>query len=501
MHKKMNLGRVGWLAIAAVAALSFWQLSPGPAVQASPPVDQQVRAVAGVPVSFADVIEAVQPAVVNISVSGTVTQQFAEPENVPPGMPNNDDFQDFLRRFFGRQGFPGGRDPNQGPSQTFRGAGSGFIVDPAGYVVTNNHVVDHASEISVTLNDGRQLPAKLIGTDPKTDLALVKIESGEPFPYASFGDSDATRVGDWVVAIGNPFGLGGSASTGIVSARGRDIQSGPFDDFIQIDAPINQGNSGGPLFDLTGKVIGINTAIYSPNGGNVGIGFAIPSSMAKSVVDQLRTTGRVERGWLGVTIQPVDEDMAKGLGLDKEQGAIVSSVVAGSPAEKSGLEPGDVILGVGGNDVEHIKEVTRRIADTKPGETVELELLRNGQHKRLDVRVGESPNEVATEAGGAETPAKGLGLSLAPLTPEIRQELGVTADIQGVVIADVASGSPAGEKGLQPGDVIMMVGQTPVANVNEAVTQIETAKSNSRGAVLLRIFRQGQSLFVAIPVA
>ena len=322
-------------ALVAASAFGLWQLAPMPAVSAGPPVDQQITTLAGTPASFADIIEAVQPAVVNISVTGPAAPQTRGHIPMQPGTPGPDNFEDFLRRFFERQSYN-----VNSPTPTFQGMGSGFIIDAEGYVVTNNHVVEHASEIAVTFNDGTRLEAELVGTDPKTDLAVLKVESDEPLPYARFGDSDATRVGDWVIAIGNPFGLVGSATTGIVSARGRDIRSGPFDDFLQIDAPINRGNSGGPLFDLNGQVIGINTAIFSPNGGNVGIGFAIPSELAESVIDQLRSSGHVERGWLGVTIQQVDEELASGLGFDGDTGALVASVLPASPADIAGVQPG-----------------------------------------------------------------------------------------------------------------------------------------------------------------
>jgi serine protease Do len=380
--------------------------------------------------------------------------------------------------------------------------GSGFIIDAEGYVVTNNHVVEHASNITVTLIDGTQLDAELVGTDPKTDLAVVKVDSDEPLPYARFGDSDQTRVGDWVIAIGNPFGLGGSATTGIVSARGRDIQSGPFDDFLQIDAPINRGNSGGPLFDMSGQVIGINTAIFSPNGGNVGIGFAIPSELAKSVIDQLRTTGHVERGWLGVTIQQVDEALASGLGFDGDSGALIASVVPGSPADEAGLRPGDVIVGIDGEDVVRLKELTRKVAEVKPDDKVELDVWRNGERQTLEVSVGHSPNEAADTRGARDVESKAkLGLSLGELTPEWRQELRLDEDIRGAVIVDVEPGSPAAAKGLGPGDVIVMVGQTQVTDVGQAMAAIDDAKSAGRPSVVLRIVRGSDARFVVVPFA
>ena len=308
--------------------------------------------------SFAGLIEAVIPAVVNISVSGTRVLgtgggSFNSP--APSPSPQGSPFDEFFGRFFDGQ-----PRPDRGADREFSGMASGFIIDPEGYVVTNYHVIEDATQIVVTLNDGTRFDGKLVGHDEKTDLALVAINAEGPLPSVELGDSEAVRVGDWVVAIGNPFGFGSSASAGIVSARGRDLQAGPFDDFLQIDAPINSGNSGGPLFDLSGRVVGINTAIYSPNGGNVGIGFAIPSKMAQPVIAQLRGMGHVERGWLGVSVQGLDENLAEGLGLDETRGALVASVVNGSPADEAGLEPGDVILGFDGEPVESPKALARR---------------------------------------------------------------------------------------------------------------------------------------------
>jgi len=487
--------RMAVLALVAVSALGLWQLAPVSSVSAGPPVDQTIVAVSGAPASFADVIEAVQPAVVNISVTGPAAPLTRGHIPMEPGTPGGDNFEEFLRRFFERQSYN-----LDTPTPSFQGMGSGFIVDAEGFVVTNNHVVDHASEIVVTLNDGTRLDAELVGTDPKTDLAVLKVESDEALPYARFGDSDSTRVGDWVVAIGNPFGLGGSATTGIVSARGRDIQSGPFDDFLQIDAPINRGNSGGPLFDLSGRVIGINTAIFSPNGGNVGIGFAIPSELAESVIDQLQTSGYVERGWLGVSIQQVDDELAAGLGFDDDAGALVASVVPGSPADKAGFLPGDVIVAIDGEDVGRIKELTRKVAAVKPDETAQIEVWRNGERKTLAVAIGRAPNEAENAPRKAESPEKvQLGISLGELSPQWRDRLGIDEDVTGAVIVGVEPGSPAAARGLRPGDVIVMVGQTQVTNLDQAMSAINEAKSEGRDSVLLRIARGDGARFVVVP--
>ena len=491
--------RVFVLILVAATTAGLWQLVPEASVQAGPPVDQQIARVGGDPASFADVIEAVQPAVVNISVSGPARP----PANPTP--PGSNNFEDFLRRFFERQNYPGSREaaPRQPvqPVQRVQGMGSGFIIAPEGYVVTNHHVIEAASEIAITLGDGTRLEAELVGTDPKTDLAVLKVEFEEPLPYASFGNSDDTRVGDWVIAIGNPFGLGGSATTGIVSARGRDIRSGPFDDFLQIDAPINRGNSGGPLFDLNGRVIGINTAIFSPNGGNVGIGFAIPSKLAESVIEELRTTGRVERGWLGVTIQPVNEEIAEGLGFDGKAGALVASVVPGSPAERAGLRPGDVIIGFAGTEVTSPKALTRRAATIKPGTETEIEVWRDGEHETFDVAMGRSPSDpVAARADTHEKKAR-LGIALAELTREGRERFRIGDAVKGALIVNVDPAGPAAAKGLRPGDVIVGIGRRAVADVDAAMRAIEAAIEDGRGNILLRVARGGDSTFVAVPFA
>jgi len=480
-------------------AIGLWQLAPSTHVQAGASVDQQVTG-PSTNRSFADVIEAVQPAVVNISVSGPVVDPRGARPRVAPGPPGTNDFEDFLRRFFERQSFDGSR-----RGQPFQGSGSGFIIDEEGFVVTNNHVVEHAAEITVTTGDGRQFAAELIGADEKTDLAVLQIDTDEALPFARFGDSENTRVGDWVIAIGNPFGLGGSATTGIVSARGRDIQSGPFDDFLQIDAPINRGNSGGPLFDLEGQVIGVNTAIYSPNGGNVGIGFAIPSAQAKTVIESLRASGRVERGWLGVTIQPIDEALASGLEYEGTDGALVASVVPESPAERAGLLPGDVILGFDGTSISRIKDLTRSVAAVTPDEEVELEVWREGKRKLLEVAVGHTPGDDQAAPSSFLSREKGpepvdtLGLSLADLSDRAKRQLRLSADIDGAVVLDVKRGSAAEAAGLRQGDVIMHVGRRAVADADSASSALADAELDGRKSAALRILRDGQALFLAVP--
>jgi serine protease Do len=458
-------------------------------------VDQQILLPSGAPASFADVIEAVKPAVVNISTTATAGNPFGG--QAPGGVP----FEEFLRRFFERQSFR----KSQAGSPVVQGLGSGFIVDAEGYVVTNHHVIERADKIQVITNDGRRHDAELVGSDPKTDLAVLKIETDEPLPYARFGDSDSTRIGDWVIAIGNPFGLGGTATTGIVSARGRDIRSGPFDDFLQVDAPINQGNSGGPLFDLSGRVIGVNTAIYSPNGGNVGIGFAIPAKQATPIITQLKTSGRVERGWLGVQIQAVTEEIAEGLGLEESRGALVASVVSGSPAEKAGIRAGDVILGFNGDDIEHLKDLTRKVAEASPETPSTIEVWRSGERESLSIVLGENPEEaaIAARAGakkGAPSKAR-LGLTLAGLDPETRQRYRLDDNVQGALIVDVEPQSPAAKTGIQKGDVVTMVGQKAVSGPREAINEIEKASEANRTSVLLQVARGNVRQFVAVPLA
>jgi serine protease Do len=501
--KLINSNTVAVLLLTA-AAVGLWQAVPTPRAEAAPAVDHGLTPVS-TPASFADVIEAVKPAVVNISTSAPAAVRFAGPgPNMPfregpvPGPPS---FEEFFRHFFEQQSFS----PTQAEAPEVRAMGSGFIVDGDGLVVTNNHVIEGASEIVVTLDNGTRHPAELVGRDPKTDLALLQIETDKPLPYARLGDSGSTRTGDWVIAIGNPFGLGGTATTGIISARGRDIQAGPFDDFLQIDAPINQGNSGGPLFDTTGRVIGINTAIYTPNGGNVGIGFAIPASQAAPIIEQLRSGGHVERGWLGVQIQQIDDEIAAGLGLESPNGALVASVVDESPASKAGLQPGDVIVGFEDEEIEDIKDLTRRVAAVPPDSEIELEVWRDGDTLEIDVDLGENPEDIANKASGmagdGDESTAGLGLSLLPLTSENRQRFGVDEGIEGALVAGVAPGSPAALKGLRPGDVILRVGQEAVSAPAGVVEEVERLREDERPSVVFQVARGGERRFLALPLA
>jgi serine protease Do len=450
--------------------------------------------------SFAPLVERVVPAVVNISVE-LKQQAMSEGDGSTgnggnePAEPGATPFDQFLRRFFEK--------PFQfrNPAEKVMALGSGFIIDPSGYIVTNNHVVANADKVTVTFQDNSRHTAKVIGRDEKTDIALLKIDTNQQqLPYVTWGSSDDAKVGDWVVAVGNPFGLGGTVTAGIISALGRNINEGPYDDFLQIDAPINRGNSGGPTFNLRGQVIGINTAIYSPSGGSVGIGFAVPSNTAKFVVDQLREHGHVTWGWLGVAIQNITPSIAKGLGLNPEQaaGALVASVTPDSPAAKAGLKPGDVITAAGGHQIKTVHDLPRFVAASPVGSKLSLTVLRNGREQTLEATVGQMPEKVAAAEQGKGEPAGALGMELVPLTPELRSQLRVPKDVNGVVVGRIAGDSPAGALGLRPGDVIVSIDQQPVTTPEEAATQLKQAAAH--GNVLLLINRHGTSEFVGLSV-
>ena len=454
--------------------------------------------------SLAPLVERVVPAVVNISVElkeQAVTQgeENRGNESASPFGPSNTPFDQFLKRFF-EQPFQ-----FRNPAEKIMALGSGFIVDPAGYIVTNNHVVANADKVTVIFQDNSRHTAKVIGRDEKTDIALVKIDTNQKLPYVTWGNSDDAKVGDWVVAIGNPFGLGGSVTAGIISALGRDISEGPYDDFLQIDAPINRGNSGGPTFNLHGQVIGINTAIYSPSGGSVGIGFAVPSNIGKQVAAQIRENGHVTWGWLGVAIQNVTPAIAKSLGLgpDHPTGALVASVTPDSPAAKAGIKQGDVITAAGGHDIKTVNELPRLVASTPVGSELQLTIVRDGKQKTVETSIGEMPQNVASAEREAAQPSSGktanaLGMQLLPLDPQLRKELKVPKDLDGVVVGQVASGSPAGDLGIQPGDVIVSVDQKPVTTPESAAAQLKEAAA--QGNVLLLLNRHGMSQFVGLSV-
>ncbi|WP_372396167.1 Do family serine endopeptidase [Azospirillum sp. HJ39] len=477
------------------------------------------------PPSFRDLARTQVDTVVNISSTqapqGATSGGGRLPEgmDVPPGSPLEEFFREFRNRQRGDapNGTPGG-DGSAGPGEPGRpgglpsmALGSGFIIESSGLIVTNNHVVADAAEISVTLHDGTRLPARLVGSDTPTDLALLKVESDKPLSAARWGDSESVEVGDWVVAIGNPFGLGGSVTAGILSARARDIQQGPYDEYLQTDAAINRGNSGGPLYDAGGAVIGINTAIYSPTGGSVGIGFAIPSSLAKPIIDQLKDNGKVRRGWLGVQVQRVTPDIAESLGIDGAGGgALVTSVSPDSPAAAAGLRQGDVITGFAGKPLEQMRELPRMVASTEIGRDVPLTLFRAGKPQTVQVTVGELRNEPQQLALSGSTGAprtaepeesrSALGLKLAPLTPGLRETFSIDEGVDGLVVTEVDRGSAASERGLDLGDVIVEAGQEPVATPADLDTRIARAKEQGRKTLLMLVSRGGDLRYVPLPL-
>jgi serine protease Do len=451
------------------------------------------------PESFADLAEKLVPSVVNVSTSQAIAEK-ASPDapQLPPGSP----FEEFFRDFFGERGGRGGNTP----APRTQSLGSGFIIDQSGLVVTNNHVVADADEITVTLQDDTMLKAEIVGRDAVTDLALLKVETKQKLGAVSWGDSNKTRVGDWVLAIGNPFGLGGTVTSGIVSARARDIHAGPYDDFLQTDASINRGNSGGPMFNLAGEVIGINTAIFSPSGGSIGIGFAIPSGLARPIIEQLRATGRVDRGWIGVRIQPVTDEIAESLGLDKPKGALVTDVDPNGPAGKAKLQSGDLILSFDGKPVDRTRQLPRMVADTPADKTVKLTLWRDGKETPVELKVGLLKPELLAAAAKPEkekaTPptVDALGLSLARITPELRRDLELADDAKGVVVIDVDEDAPAAQRGIHPGDVVTAVGKEPVTQPEQIVEKVEAARKAGRKSILLRIEREGSGQYLAVPL-
>ena len=454
-----------------------------------------------VPDGFADLAERVMPSVVNISttqeVGGTAAtgteDEDGEQQQLPPGIP------DFFRDFFENRKIP---------PQEAHAMGSGFIIDASGLILTNNHVVDGADKVVVILNDGTELDAEVLGQDRRTDIAVLKVKSTKPLQALQFGDSDALRVGEWVIAVGNPFGLGGTVTAGIVSAIDRDINAGPYDDFIQTDAAINQGNSGGPLFDMDGKVVGVNSVIISRSGGNVGIGFSIPSRLVQRVVADLRKYGQVQRGWLGVGIQPVDQAIADSIGLKEPKGTMVTNVVEGDPADKAGVKSGDVILQFDGKDIADTRALLRAVADAPAGQKAPLVIWRDGAKKTLYVQVGqmkpddEAPAEETAKKKEAAPAVTGsvdaLGLTLAAINEETRKQMQLPEKATGVVITKVDRTSEAAQKDIKRGDIIARIGDRDVKTPAEAKAAIDAEKKSGRATILLRVQRGENFLFIAL---
>lgn len=494
---------VGALVVGGAAAVS----SPALTEQTPAKVVSAEQQRGDLPRSFAGIVEQVSPAVISIQVTGRVETAQGQGPSLDE-MP--DEMREFFEKFFGDRmppGMPGQPGPEGGPQQgpEFQGAGSGFIVDAEGYAVTNDHVVGQADEIKVALKDGEVLDAEMVGRDEKTDLALIKIKTDKKLPHVNWGTSDDVRVGDWVVTVGNPFGLGHSVTAGIVSARGRTIGAGPYDDFLQIDAPINRGNSGGPAFDLTGKVVGVNTAIFSPSGGSVGIGFAIPSSMAQKVIAELKAHGKVERGWLGVHIQEVTPEIADSLGLQDDKGALVADVMPNGPAAAAGFKAGDLVLEVNGKTVKDVRALPRMVAELKAGSEAEFGIWRDGRRETLAVEIGKMPSEEQLAERSAPEPeaeqgSDVKGMKLAELDDRAREALGLDEGVSGAVVTGVANGSAAEDTGLQKGDVIVEAGGSPVNSPADVAERIETAEKQDKKAVLLRVKRGPQSRFVALPL-
>ena len=488
------LGTVGALGVAILLVGpggQYWRSSVGAAPASAAEFETQR------PVGFADIVAKVKPAVISVrvKVSGSAEPAMLQDNRdeerqipVQPGSPLDKFFRQFGQEF-------GPQAPQR--HDTITGEGSGFFISADGYAVTNNHVVDHAKSVQVTADDGTVYPAKVVGTDPKTDLALIKVDGNKDFPFVKFAEH-SPKVGDWVVAVGNPFGLGGTVTAGIVSARGRDIGAGPYDDYVQIDAPINKGNSGGPAFDVNGNVIGVNTAIFSPSGGSVGIGFDIPADTAKMVVAQLKEKGHVTRGWLGVQIQPVTSDIADSLGLKKAAGAMVDEPQSGSPAAKAGIKSGDVITAVNGVQVKDARELARTIGMMAPDTSIKLDVVRDGEPRSITATLAEVPNEqqAKTDNDSAQ-PTSGvphLGLQVAPAS-----EVSGAGD-KGVVITAVEPDGPAAEQGFRSGNIILEVGGKPVANAGDVRKALSEAKSQGKHQVLIRAKMGDSTRFVALPL-
>lgn len=474
---------------------TFALIAAAPAITS---LTAQAKDIAMMPMSFADLSERLTPAVVNVSTTQKVTvgEEFPEIPQFPEGSP----YQDFFDEFMQRRG-------RSMPMAPVTSLGSGFIIDAQnGYIVTNNHVISEAEEVRITFYNDVTVPAEIIGRDEKTDIAVLKVEvdKNTQLKDVPMGNSDYMRVGDWILAIGNPFGLGGSVTTGIISARARDINSGPYDDYLQTDASINRGNSGGPMFNLDGEVIGINTAIFSPSGGSVGIGFAIPSNLANPVIQQIIKYGRTRRGWLGVRIQSVTDEIADTLGLKKAEGALVASVNAGGPAEKAGIESGDVILTINGHPITEMRTLPRVVAETDIGEKAEVEYWRDEKKHKAMVEIGElekAEEEGLTSTGPKSTGGSEIGstgLVLREMSQDLRSEFNIPSNVTGVVVYEIKNLSEAAEKGLSEGDIIVEVNQQAVKTPEDVSDIIEKAEKNNRKSVLLLINSNGEVRFVAL---
>ncbi|MGO4449386.1 Do family serine endopeptidase [Phyllobacterium sp. TAF24] len=499
--------RKGIAAALLASALAGGLLATGPLAAIAPAQAEAVRVDGAQQPGFADVVEKVSPAVVSVRVKSAVQQTSDDGSGIPgfDQLPDDHPLKRFFRDFGGPNGQGGMQQRKGGPRDHQNrpdrvrptAQGSGFFISEDGYLVTNDHVVEDGSAYTVVLNDGTELDAKLIGKDKRTDLAVLKVDDKRKFTYVSFGDDNKMRVGQWVVAVGNPFGLGGTVTAGIISARGRDIGAGPYDDFLQIDAAVNKGNSGGPAFNLNGEVVGINTAIYSPSGGSVGIAFAIPSTTAKLVVDQLIKTGTVSRGWIGVQIQPVSKEIAESLGLSEEKGALVAEPQSDGPAAKAGIQSGDVITAVNGETVSDPRDLAKKIAAINPGQSAELSVWRKGEAKAVKVSINSMP-------GDEKQASKSDNNSKTQDQASVLDDYGLTVvpsdDGKGVVVTDVDRSGDAADKGITTGDIIVSVNNKPVKSGSDIDAAIVEASKSGRKAVLLQVQTNDQSRFVALPI-
>jgi serine protease Do len=465
----------------AILALALPSVSGGPAA-ARPAPD-----------SFAPLAARLLPTVVNISTSQTLK---APPRGAVPQLPPGSPLEDLFKNFLG---------PKQGRPRHVTSLGSGFIIDPSGFIVTNNHVIENSEQITVSLQDGTEMPARLVGRDAKTDIALLKVSPKKPLPATRFGDSDKAQIGDWVIAIGDPFGIGSTVTAGIVSARNRNINAGPYDDFIQTDAPINRGNSGGPLFNMDGDVIGINSAIFTPSGGSIGIGFAIPANLAREVTGQLRQFGVARRGWIGVRIQQVTAEIAEGMGLPSRQGALVADVTKGGPAARAGLVNGDLITSFDGKSVPDDRALPRIVADTPIGKTVNIDVLRRGRKQTMHITVLKLAEDAKADKPAKAPPAPKnqpklaqLGLALGVLDGAARAKFKIAGNVQGVLVANVEGGSPAAEKNVKAGDVIVEVAGQPVKTPSDVAKKVDADAKAGKKVELLLINRGGDLTYVGL---